>query len=133
MLSEICREVSSRNFKAAISVSKRVLSGNFKFFQIKEIFPSFCDLEQKNWRTVFYGTIFFHFRSMSKNLSAFVEFFSAGLLKLRSTCPSDSFERRQFFSDKIFLFSVFYKLSVFFSETFQQACENCIPSVRKNH
>ena len=47
---------------------------------------------------------FFHFRSVSKSLSAFVDFRSTGLLKLRATCPWDLFGRKFSFLRKLFSF-----------------------------
>ena len=80
----IVRDLSSSfqpEFQNAFSVSKKVLSGNFKFFQIKEIFPSFCDLEQKNWRTVFYGNYFFSFSVNEQKFIGFCRIFSGRVAK----------------------------------------------------
>ena len=101
ILSDLCRDVLGMNFKTAFNVFKKVHWGNCNFFKMNEFFFKYLVILSKNCsRIVFLKTIFFHFRSMSKILSAFVDFFSAWLLKLRSTCPWDLFERKQFFFKK---------------------------------
>ena len=86
------REVSGSTFKTAFKVSKSVPWGNFISFKIDDIFQISCGLQQKKLKNrLLWKLFFFLYRSFSENLSAFVEKFSAGLWKLHSKCPQETF------------------------------------------